>query len=158
MIAVNGQTGKTDGYLPVDKTKRRMRLIGHRTIDALLITLVIAIFLAFLAALFYAGVKFITSSAGLFFLLALLVCASPIGIMVFIGYMSKFPGIGKAEPFLEFITRPITKLSAKRHDSYIDLLNETNMVVGPRPSAETYYDSKAKIKFENSEVYSNPEM
>ena len=32
------------------------------------------------------------------------------------------------------------------------------MVVGPRPSAETYYDSKAKIEFENSEIYSNPEI
>ena len=158
MIAVNGQTGKTDGYLPVDKTKRRMRLIGHRTVDALLVLLVIAIFLALLAALFYAGMKFITSGAGLVFLLALLVCASPIGIMVFIGYMSKFPGIGKIEPILEFLTRPVRKLSAKRHDSYIDLLNETNMVVGPRPSAETYYDSKARIEFENSEIYSNPEI
>lgn len=158
MIAVNGQTGKTDGYLPVDKTKRKMRLIGHRTVDALLVLLVIAIFLALLAALFYAGIKFITSGAGLVFLLALLVCASPIGIMVFIGYMSKFPGIGKIEPILEFLTRPVTKLSAKRHDSYIDLLNETNMVVGPRPSAETYYDSKARIEFENSEIYSNPEI
>ena len=158
MIAVNGQTGKTDGYLPVDKTKRRMRLIGHRIVDALLVLLVIAIFLALLAALFYAGIKFITSGAGLVFLLALLVFASPIGIMVFIGYMSKFPGIGKIEPILEFLTRPVTKLSAKRHDSYIDLLNETNMVVGPRPSAETYYDSKARIEFENSEIYSNPEI
>lgn len=158
MIAVNGQTGKTDGYLPVDKTKRRMRLIGHRTVDALLVIMVIAIFLAFLAALFYLGMKFIMSSAGLFFLLALLVCASPIAILLITGVLTKFAGFQKAEPVLEFVTRPITKLSAKRHDSYIDLLNETNMVVGPRPSAETYYDSKAKIKFENSEVYSNPEM
>lgn len=158
MIAVNGQTGKTDGYLPVDKTKRRMRLIGHRTVDALLVIMVIAIFLAFLAALFYLGMKFIMSSAGLFFLLALLVCASPIAILLISGALTKFAGFQKAEPVLEFVTRPITKLSAKRHDSYIDLLNETNMVVGPRPSAETYYDSKAKIKFENSEVYSNPEI
>lgn len=158
MIAVNGQTGKTDGYLPVDKTKRRMRLICHRTVDALLVIMVIAIFLAFLAALFYLGMKFIMSSAGLFFLLALLVCASPIAILLISGALTKFAGFQKAEPVLEFVTRPITKLSAKRHDSYIDLLNETNMVVGPRPSAETYYDSKAKIKFENSEIYSNPEM
>lgn len=43
MVAVNGQTGKTDGYLPVDETKRRARLIGHRTIDALLVLLGLAI-------------------------------------------------------------------------------------------------------------------
>ena len=158
MIAVNGQTGKTDGYLPVDKTKRRMRLIGHRTVDALLVILVVAIFLAFLAVLFYLGLQFILSDAGLFFLLALLVCASPLGLLLVMGIMNKFPGCEKAEPFFEFLTRPVRKLSAKRHDSYIELLNETNMVVGPRPSAETYYDSKAKIKFENSEVYSNPEI
>ncbi len=60
--------------------------------------------------------------------------------------------------FFEFLTRPVRKLSARRHDSYIDLLNETNMVVGPRPSADTYYDSKARIKFENAEVFSNSEM
>lgn len=158
MIAVNGQTGKTDGYLPVDKTKRRMRLIGHRTVDVLLVIMVIAIFLAFLAALFYAGMKFIMSGAGLFFLLMLLFLASPIGMLLIAGAFNKFPGFEKAEPVLEFITRPVKKLSAKRHDSYIELLNETNMVVGPRPSAETYYDSKAKIKFENSELYSNPEI
>ena len=158
MIAVNGQTGKTDGYLPVDKTKRRMRLIGHRTVDALLVLLVIAIFLALLAALFYAGMKFILSGTGLFFLLVLLVCAPSIGMLLFMGMLNIKPNIGKIEPILEFLTRPVTKLSAKRHDSYIDLLNETNMVVGPRPSAETYYDSKARIEFENSEIYSNPEI
>lgn len=158
MIAVNGQTGKTDGYLPVDKTRRRARLIGHRVVDALLVTLVVAIFLAFLAALFFAGLHFIMSGAGLFFILALIVMAVPIGMLIIMGCMNKFSGCAKFEPVLEFVTRPITKLSAKRHDSYIELLNETNMVVGPRPSAETYYDSKAKIKFENSEIYSNPEI
>ncbi|MBQ1574381.1 MAG: hypothetical protein IIZ78_24940, partial [Clostridiales bacterium] len=141
-----------------DKTKRRMRLIGHRTVDALLVLLVIAIFLALLAALFYAGMKFITSGAGLVFLLVLLVCAPSIGMLLFMGMLNIKPNIGKIEPILEFLTRPVTKLSAKRHDSYIDLLNETNMVVGPRPSAETYYDSKARIEFENSEIYSNPEI
>ena len=62
------------------------------------------------------------------------------------------------KPFFEFLTRPVAKLSAKRHESYIDLLNETNMIVGPRPSADTYYDSKAKIEFKNNEVFSNIEM
>ena len=98
------------------------------------------------------------SGAGLFFILALIVMAVPIGMLIIMGCMNKFSGCAKFEPVLEFVTRPITKLSAKRHDSYIELLNETNMVVGPRPSAETYYDSKAKIKFENSEIYSNPEI
>jgi hypothetical protein len=72
--------------------------------------------------------------------------------------LNKKPNVEKIEPILEFLTRPVRKLSIKRHDSYIDLLNETNMVVGPRPSAETYYESKAKIEFENSEIYSNPEI
>ncbi len=92
------------------------------------------------------------------FLLALVALASPIGLMVFMGYRFKLQAAEKAEPFFEFLTRPVRKLSARRHDSYIDLLNETNMVVGPRPSADTYYDSKARIKFENAEVFSNSEM
>ena len=158
MIAVNGQTGKTDGYLPVDKAKRRARLIGHRIVDVLLVLLVIAIFGAFLAGLFFAGMHFIMSGAGFVFLLALVALASPIGLMVFMGYRFKLQAAEKAEPFFEFLTRPVRKLSARRHDSYIDLLNETNMVVGPRPSADTYYDSKARIEFENAEVFSNSEM
>ena len=158
MIAVNGQTGKTDGYLPVDKAKRRARLVRHRIVDALLVALVVAIVGGLLAALFFAGLHFIKSGAGLVFLIAVVVFASPIGLMTFMGYRFKLASAEKAETFIEFLTRPITKLSAKRHDSYIDLLNETNMVVGPRPSADTYYDSKAKIDFKNSEVFSNSEM
>ncbi len=98
------------------------------------------------------------AAEGFVFLLALVALASPIGLMVFMGYRFKLQAAEKAEPFFEFLTRPVRKLSARRHDSYIDLLNETNMVVGPRPSADTYYDSKARIKFENAEVFSNSEM
>ena len=133
-------------------------ITDKNTVDVLLVLLVIAIFGAFLAGLFFAGMHFIMSGAGFVFLLALVALASPIGLMVFMGYRFKLQAAEKAEPFFEFLTRPVRKLSARRHDSYIDLLNETNMVVGPRPSADTYYDSKARIKFENAEVFSNSEM
>jgi predicted RNA-binding Zn-ribbon protein involved in translation (DUF1610 family) len=158
MVAVNGQTGKTDGYLPVDETKRRARLIGHRTIDALLVLLGLAIVGGILAAIFFAGLNFIQSGAGLVFLLALVIFASPIGMLVLMGFRFSFTIGEKAEPVLEFLTRPITKLAAARRKSYMELLNRTNMVVGPRPSADTYYDSKAKIEFNNSEVFNNIEM
>lgn len=158
MCAVNGQTGKTDGYLPVDAVKRKARLIGHRIVDVLLVILVLAVFAAFLAALYWLGAKFITSSAGLIVILAVVCLASPIGIMCFLGIRLAFHFGDKVEPVLEFFTRPVTKLSARRRNSYMKLFNETNMVVGPRPPAEEYYDSRAKIEFDNTELFSNTEL
>ncbi len=125
------------------------------------ITLIHILILCFLFIFIWGvfqGMHFIMSGAGFVFLLALVALASPIGLMVFMGYRFKLQAAEKAEPFFEFLTRPVRELSARRHDSHIDLLNETNMVVGPRPSADTYYDSKARIKFENAEVFSNSEM
>lgn len=158
MCAVNGQTGKTDGYLPVDEVKRKARLIRHRFVDVLLVLLCIAVFGAFLAALYWLGATFITSSAGFILILILICLASPIGIIVFMAYFNKGSIAAKIEPIAEFFTRPVSKLAARRHKSYFDLCNETNMEVGPRPPAEEYYDSRAKIDFENTELYSNSEL
>ncbi len=158
MLAVNGQTGKTDGYLPVDRAKRRFKLIGHRLVDALLVLLSISVFAAILYGLYYAGISFISSGAGLLFLLFGASLLVPFLSLLIMGMTFEFKLGEKAEPVLEFLTRPFTRLSAKRRDSYLKLLNETNMVVGPRPSAEEYYDSRARIEFENSEVYNSPEL
>ena len=158
MCAVNGQTGKTDGYLPVDEVKRKSRLILHRIVDALLVLLCVAIFGAFLAALFWLGMNFITSGAGLVLLIAMVCLASPIGIIVIIAYANKTSIKEKIEPVTEFLTRPVTKLAKRRNRSYMKLYNRTNMVVGPRPPAEEYYDSRAKIEFENTELFSNSEL
>ena len=158
MLAINGQTGKTDGYLPVDKVKRRLKLIGHRLVDALLILLSLSVFAAFLYGLYYAGISFISSGAGFIFLLSGVCLISPLLALLIMGHTFKFNLGEKVEPVLEFLTRPVTRLSTKRRASYLKLLNETNMVVGPRPSAEEYYDSRAKIEFENSEIYNSPEL
>lgn len=158
MLAINGQTGKTDGYLPVDKVKRRMRLIGHRLVDALFVLLSLSVFAAFLYGLYYAGIKFISSGAGLLFLLFGASLFVPILALLIMGMKIDFKLGERAEPVLEFLTRPFSRLSAKRRDSYLNLLNETNMVVGPRPSAEEYYDSRAKIEFENSEIFNSQEL
>ena len=158
MCAVNGQTGKTDGYLPVDETKRRVRLIGHRVVDVLLVALVIAVFAAFFAGLYWLGATFITSSAGLVFIIAAICLFSPIGIMCLLAYKAKTSIVEKIEPFTEFLTRPVRKLADKRRASYIKLFNETNLNVGPRPPAEEYYDTTARIDFDNNELFSNSEV
>lgn len=38
------------------------------------------------------------------------------------------------------------------------LFNESNLNVGPRPPAEEYYDSRAKIEFDNNALYNNSEV
>ena len=158
MCAVNGQTGKTDGYLPVDKTKRRLRLIRHRIVDVLLIILGLAIFAGFLAALFFAGMAFMNSGMGLAFLIGLVILASPIGILCIGGYVFKFNIKDKIEPIANLMTKPFVAVATKRRDSYMKLRNETNMIVGTRPPAEVYYDSRAKIDFNNSEYISDSDM
>ena len=158
MIAINGQTGKTDGYLPVDKVKRRMRLIGHRIVDVLLVLLCISVFAACMFGLYYLGISFIKSTAGHIALLCALGMFSPMMALLLMGHTFNFNLGGKLEPVAEFLTRPIRKISEKRSISYQKLRNETNMVVGSRPSAEEYYDSRAKIDFDNSEMFSNAEI
>lgn len=158
MCAVNGQTGKTDGYLPVDEVKRKSRLIGHRIVDALLVLMVVEIIAAILFGLYWLGASFITSSAGLIVVLATICLMSPLGIMCIIGYTARTSLSEKIEPVTEFLTRPIRKLSDKRRDSYMKLFNESNLNVGPRPPAEEYYDSRAKIEFDNNALYNNSEV
>jgi hypothetical protein len=65
---------------------------------------------------------------------------------------------GKVETLSEIMTRPITKLLNSRRDSYEKLKEKTNMLVGKRPPAYVYYDSKTKIEFDNAELFSNTEF
>ena len=127
-------------------------------VDALFVLLSLSVFAAFLYGLYYAGIKFIRSGAGLLFLLFGASLFVPILALLIMGMKIDFKLGERAEPVLEFLTRPFSRLSAKRRDSYLNLLNETNMVVGPRPSAEEYYDSRAKIEFENSEIFNSQEL
>ena len=156
-IAINGQTGKVDGYLPVDKFKRNTRLVLHRIIDVLCWILALGVFAGFLFGL-YKLLRSLSSTGNGLMLLIIACIAVPLVGMSFFRNRISFDVGGKVETLSEIMTRPITKLLNSRRDSYDKLKEETNMLVGKRPPAYEYYDSKTKIEFDNAELFSNTEF
>ena len=156
-IAINGQTGKADGYLPVDRFKRSIRLIAHRIVDVLCCILAILPVAALLFGLFMLGMHLINSGGFMIALLVAVCISLPlIGMGVF-GNRFKFDIGGKTSTLSEMMTRPITRMFLKRRESYDRIYNESNMPVGYRPSASEYYDPSAKVNVEVSELFSNSE-
>ena len=156
-IAINGQTGKVDGYLPVDKVKRNTLLVLHRIVDVFCWILALGVFAGFLFGLYKLLRNLAGTSNGL--LLFIIACiAVPLVGMSLLRNRISFDVGGKVETLSEIMTRPITKLLNSRRDSYEKLKEETNMLVGKRPPAYEYYDSKTKIEFDNAELFSNSEF
>ena len=156
-IAINGQTGKVDGYLPVDKTKRITLLVLHRIVDVLCWILALGVFAGFLFGLYKLLRSLSGTSNGLMLLIIACIAVPLVGMSVFRNRIT-FDFGGKVETLSEIMTRPITKLLNSRRDSYEKLKEETNMLVGKRPPAYEYYDSKTKIEFDNAELFSNSEF
>ncbi|MBR6881118.1 MAG: hypothetical protein IKN14_08600 [Clostridiales bacterium] len=157
-IAVNGQTGKTDGFLPVDRFKRRLRLILHRVVDALCVILAVAPIVLLLYGLYKLLMSMVAEGSTMFVLLVIACIATPILLMGIFTKSISLDFAKKGESVTGFLTRPITRLLLKRRDSYNRLYNESNLSVGRRPPAGEYYDSTAKTEIEISELFSNSEV
>lgn len=156
-IAVNGQTGKADGYLPVSRFKRILRLILHRVVDVLAWILVLAAFGGFLFGLYELLTDLLHSRYEFVILIIACVAVPTVGMSLFSKSVSLDIG-GKVETVSEILTRPVTRLLNSRRDSYDRLKDETNMLVGKRPPAYVYYDSKTKTEFDSAELFSNSEF
>ena len=155
-IAVNGQTGKVDGYLPVDRVKRTILLVLHRIVDVLAWILAAGLFAGILVGFYFLLIYLSNTSLALTLLIVLCVSVPLVGMSIMRNGFNFDIG-GKTEAAAGFITRPITRILDSRRESYKKLYEETNMHVGKRPPAYEYYDSKTKIEFDNAELFSNSE-
>lgn len=150
-LVVNGQTGKVDGFLPVSTVKRQLRLLPHRIIDALIVLLLISP----IAALLFGIIKLLGLFGNAAWLIAAIVamsCIPPVTMYK----MEKEKARGE-DNSAGLILRPLGKLWTTRRASFDKLNDETNMMVGKRPPATEYYDTKAKIEFDNAELYMESE-
>ena len=156
-IAINGQTGKVDGYLPVDRTKRMIRLIFHRIVDILCGILAFAPLVALLFGIYKLAMYLTHSDSFMVVLLVTLCVGLPFVLMGVFSRRYSFDFIKKGESVTSMLTRPVTGIIAKRRASYDRLASETNMTVGKRPPAGEYFDPKAEPRFDTSELFSNSE-
>lgn len=156
-IAINGQSGKVDGYLPVDRFKRGLRLVLHRIVDVLAWLLAAGIFAGMLFA-YYKLLRYLASTSIALMLFIVLCMSVPLVGMSLMRNHFTFDIGGKVETLTGVLTLPIRKILNSRRDSYKNLYDETNMLVGKRPPAYEYYDSKTKIDLDNAELFSNSEI
>ena len=156
-LAVNGQTGKVDGFLPVSKFKRGLRLLPHRIVDVLICLLLGTP----LYALAFAIYKFIGKfGTGIFSILCLIIFIATLYAMALMrseNMKEEARGYFIDDNSAGIFIKPFAKLYLWRRNSYDKLSDETNMMVGKRPPATEYYDTKAKIEFENMEHFVNSE-
>ena len=146
-LVVNGQTGKVDGFLPVSNVKRQLRLLPHRLTDLLICLLLMAPLVA-VAVLILRFLNFLGDGA------AILVAAVILGVSgPLTWYSLEKQVMGLEDNSAGIMLKPLGKLWVARRASMDKLKDETNMMVGKRPVANVYYDTKAKIDYKNSEMF-----
>lgn len=148
-IAVNGQTGKVDGYLPVDKVKRALRLglyYAHNVVMTAPLTVPMILTLIWCIrntdALYYLLFWFC-----IFFVFGL----GPLLVMI------KNERVTNDE-FGRFNIVNIPqkwwhKLITKRRDTLMRLRSETNNPLAEKPPVTEYYDTTAKISIDKEENF-----
>ncbi len=147
-IAVNAQTGKVDGELPVDKVKRGLRLVGYYFTDFLLLS---PVWGSALAVLFWAlNNRETVRVIGFIFALSLLF-GIPVIIMG-LKSLKEDPDFGKYN-VLHPVRRGIYSLVKKRKDTKDRLLQVTNEILGDKPPFDEYYDPAFKAEIHNEEMF-----
>ena len=153
-IAVNGQTGKTDGHLPVDKSKKYSRLALYHFVNIMLLSPLWggAIAIAVWLWLWFSG------NPGLFGFLAFFIFVVAIftmpGIVFIRGTMTDLQKeeLGRFNIFYP-VRRAIGSLIARRRQIRKDLLELTDMMIGNKPGFDEYYDPAFKAEITHDAVF-----
>lgn len=152
-IAVNGQTGKTDGDLPVCKLKKYIRLAGYHLLN-LLISLPL---LAAVVALIFGIRSWAIYHPAIAFVLSVLIVAMAIIVPVLFkifDYKNSYEyEVLRKYNIFNPIKRWIKKLINHRINARKKILDQTEMRLGDNPAFDTYYDQKTISEVNNDEVY-----
>ena len=139
-IAVNGQTGKTDGYLPVDKVKKYLRLLWYHFVNLLIISPV-SIVLAGIVLLWKMWAQNNPGLAVSYNIIAA-ICVSICSLIVLVYLDARRDdetGYSKYSIFSP-LRRTIGSLFDHRLEVRRKLLDKTDMMIGDKPSFSEYYD------------------
>lgn len=152
-IAVNGQTGKTDGYLPVDKVKKYLRLIRYNLVNILILSSVSIV----LAAIVLLWKMWAQSNPGMAvtynIIAALSVSLSSLIILVYLDARhDDESGYGKYNIFHP-LRRALSSLFDHRLEVREKLLDETDMMIGDKPPFSEYYDDSSKADITTDELF-----
>ena len=151
-IAVNAQTGKVDGHLPVNKFKRAGRLLLYH-LHNVIITAPIWVPIVCILALFY---KYVDQPLIMLISSVLLIPLSLVMVYIcwlFIKDWDFFPEKG----FWEFdLNKPLRnlfkKIVAHRKEIHMNLKISTNNLLNQKPPVKEYFDTTAKIDFKKEEI------
>ena len=139
-IAVNGQTGKADGYLPVDKVKKYLRLLWYHFVNLLIISPV-SIVLAGIVLLWKMWAQNNPGLAVSYNIIAA-ICVSICSLIVLVYLDARRDdetGYSKYSIFSP-LRRTIGSLFDHRLEVRRKLLDKTDMMIGDKPSFSEYYD------------------
>ena len=143
-IAVNAQTGKMDGDLPVDTAKRNLRLFWYYFVNVLLGVLMVTPVAAFI----YAAVKILL---GIYEPMYVAVMTGAVFILImFLKIMdSSFSRFSIFNP-LRRVTGAVvmSRLEVKKK-----LLGNTDVFMGKRPLFDVYYDESYKADINTEETF-----
>ncbi len=152
-IAVNGQTGKVDGYLPVNRVKRALRLglyYGHNVLISSPITVPII-----LAVIWGIRNPEVVKYLLLLFCLMFVFCLGP--LLVLINDSKQNDEFGRYS-IMNIPKKIWRKFVLKRRTTLMRLKTETNNPLANKPPVTEYYDTTAKISVEKDEEFEMREV
>ena len=152
-IAVNGQTGKTDGNLPVDKVKKYLRLLWYYFVNILILSSA-SIGIAAIVLLW----KFMAQSdpgvtVRVRIIGAFCVAVCSLIALVFIDLRRDRESEFNKYNIFNPLRRAIGSLIDHRLEVRRKLLEQTDMLIGDKPPFSAYYDNSSKAEINNDVMY-----
>lgn len=142
-IAVNGQTGKVDGFLPVNKFKRAMRIAlyyAHNVTMCLPLLIPVAL-LSYWGYYNLEAFYFI-----IFIIMVVLIFSAP--LLVIYKNAKVVDDDFDSKDYLAPVKNLLRKFFTRRKKTLMRIKQETNMLISNKPSVTEYYDTTAKIDSE----------
>lgn len=153
-IAVNAQTGKTDGYLPVDKVKTNLRLLWHYLVNIMILSPFWAGGAAIVLALkFWSETR--PEQAYAVNIVAALACMFVLPLVFILFNLEAIVGegeFGKISP-LHPLRRAIRAVYTKRAEAKRRIIEQTDMMIGDKPPFSEYYDPAYKAEINNDVLF-----
>jgi len=151
-LAVNAQTGKVDGDLPVSRLRKILRYLGYYSVNFLIAA---PLWLLVLAIVFWYNYNPTNAGAVIMICTLAVVISLPL-IATKHAFKDMDERLG-VEHFRYSLFNPIRRglagILRKRRAAKDKIRNETNMIMSEKPTFETYYDRSVKADIQIDEIF-----
>ena len=147
-IAVNGQTGKVDGELPVSGVKKALRLTRYYLVNA---SYFLPVILLILAMIFWARME--PEQAFVAYLIIGLTCSAAVPMLAVLAIAKDVEEATGKYNILNPVRRGLNYIFGKRRAVRQKIREEMDMNLSPDPSLEHYYDYSFKADVDINEVF-----